>query len=303
MMRVPSALAGERVDRVVSMLCDVTRARAADLIAEGQVRLEGRAVTARSHRVTEGDALEVEAGEVAVKALPAADAEVAVDVIHEDGDVIVVDKPAGLVVHPGAGRPGGTLVNGLLARFPEIAAVGEPDRPGIVHRLDAGTSGLLAVARSSAAYSSLVAQLGARTVERSYQALVWGHLDAPAGVIDAPVGRASRNKTQMAISAAGRSARTHFRVVESFVDPDMQLLSCRLETGRTHQIRVHFSALGHPVVGDTRYGGGGKRAAMLERPFLHACELGFEHPISGKRISFSSALPADLEAVLAGLAP
>lgn len=304
---MPGVLAGERVDRVISMLCDVTRARAADLITAGQVLLDGRPVATRSRRVVEGDVIEV-AGQVEVVVeSPGPDPSVEVVVVFVDDDVIVVDKPAGLVVHPGAGRSGGTLVNGLLTLFPELAEVGQPDRPGVVHRLDAGTSGLLAVARSPRAYTSLVAQLGGRTVDRSYDTMVWGHMDSPAGVIDAPVGRAVRNPTQMAVTAAGREARTHFKVVESFSEPDLDRVLCRLETGRTHQIRVHFAAVGHPVVGDERYGGGKRAgrsgpAADIGRPFLHARELGFDHPGTGERLRFESPLPADLLAVIAALA-
>lgn len=305
-MIVPGVLAGERVDRVVSMLCDVTRARAADLITAGQVLLDGHPVATRSRRVVEGDVIEV-AGQVEVVVEgPRPDPSVEVAVVFADDDVIVVDKPAGLVVHPGAGRSGGTLVNGLLTRFPELAEIGQPDRPGVVHRLDAGTSGLLAVARSARAYTSLVAQLAGRTVDRSYDAMVWGHMDSPAGVIDAPVGRAVRNPTQMAVTAAGREARTHFKVVESFSEPELDRVSCRLETGRTHQIRVHFAAVGHPVVGDERYGGGKRAgrsgpAADIGRPFLHARELGFDHPVTGERLRFESPLPADLVAVIEAL--
>ena len=220
--------------------------------------------------------------------------------VHADADVIVVDKPAGLVVHPGAGNEGGTLVNGLLHAFPELAAVGDPARPGIVHRLDRGTSGLLVVARTPAAYDALVGQLSRREVERRYAALVWGVPESGAGLVDAPVGRSPRDPTRMAVVAGGRDARTRYEVRTAFERPASALLTCRLETGRTHQIRVHLAAIGHPVVGDATYGGA-RAALALDRPFLHAEQLAFDHPTTGARLSFASALPADLEAVLATL--
>ena len=232
---------------------------------------------------------------------PRADAAVEFSVVHDDPDIVVIDKPAGLVVHPGAGNLDGTLVNGLLARYPEIATVGEPDRPGIVHRLDKGTSGLLVVARTERAYESLVGQLSERTASRGYVALAWGHVDPPRGLIDAPIARSDREPTRMAVSEHGRDARTRYVVERTFDEPvPTSLLTCHLETGRTHQIRVHLAAIDHPVVGDDRYRG--KRGRItVDRPFLHAASLAFDHPATGERVSFSSSLPADLAAVLATL--
>jgi 23S rRNA pseudouridine1911/1915/1917 synthase len=222
-------------------------------------------------------------------------------VVHVDDRLAVIDKPAGLVVHPGAGIAQGTLVNGVLARFPEVAGVGDPTRPGIVHRLDRGTSGLLVVARTPAAYVSLVAQLRARSVEREYLALVWGHLEAAAGLIDAPVGRSGADRTRMTVSARGRDARTRYRVRHSFTRPvDASLLECKLETGRTHQIRVHLAAIGHPVVGDVRYRGA-RPALSLARPFLHAFRLVFGHPSTGASVAYEAPLASDLAAVMAEL--
>jgi 23S rRNA pseudouridine1911/1915/1917 synthase len=213
-----------------------------------------------------------------------------------------VDKPAGLVVHPGAGHRDGTLVGGLLARFPELASVGAPARPGIVHRLDRGTSGLLVVARTPAAFDDLVTQLSARTVERRYVAVVLGVPAPRSGVVDAPIGRSPRDPTRMAVAATGRPARTHYRVEQAFEQPVVAArLACRLETGRTHQVRVHLSAIGHPVVGDARYGGD-RPALPAPRPCLHAARLGFRHPSTGEEMAFEAPLPRDLEAVLAGLA-
>ena len=296
-LQVPESLAGERLDRAVALLCDVPRAEAAGLVAAGSVQLGGAAVTTRSRRVAAGQWLDVD-----VQASPPApglepDPSVEVPVVHADEAVIVVDKPCGLVVHPGAGNVTGTMVQGLLARYPELAGVGEPHRPGVVHRLDAGTSGLLVVARTPAAYRSLVGQLAARTVDRRYLALVWGEVESDAGVVDAPIGRAARDPTAMAVAAAGRPARTRYTVLERFTAPaPATLVECRLETGRTHQIRVHLAAIGHPVVGDARYRGA--RAPLpADRPFLHAHRLGFDHPGDGRPCRYESALPKDLEDV------
>ena len=297
---IPAALAGERVDRVVAMLTGLARSEVAQLVAGGGVRLGGRPVTVRSQRVPAGAEVEVEMPGGAAAAM-AGDPRVPVDVVFADDDVVVVDKQSGLVVHPGAGNTTGTLVQALLWRFPELAGVGQPDRPGIVHRLDKGTSGLLVVARSEAAYAGLVAQLAERRVERRYQALVWGTPEPGRGVVDAPVGRSQRTPTLMVVSARGRSARTAYEVRRRFQVPvEVALVGCTLQTGRTHQIRVHMAAIGHPVVGDSRYGARSQRLGAT-RPFLHAEHLAFDHPVSGTRLVFDSPLPADLEEVLAGL--
>jgi 23S rRNA pseudouridine1911/1915/1917 synthase len=215
-------------------------------------------------------------------------------VVHEDADVIVVDKPAGLVVHPGAGNQDGTLVNGLLARYPDIEGVGEPHRPGIVHRLDAGSSGLLVVARTQAAADALIEQFAEHTAQRVYLALVWGHPAAPHGVIDAPIGRSKSDPLRMAIVADGRPSRTEYRVLQGYDRPaELALLECRLETGRTHQIRVHLGSINHPLVGDPVYGQR-KPKLQLERPFLHAAELAFVHPGTGEELRVRSELAADL---------
>ncbi len=301
-MPIPSTLDGERLDRVLCLIWDLPRSEATELIASGAVRLGGRPIATRARRVVEGQELEVDlpparaaralAGEAGGDDLP---------LVHVDDDVIVVDKPAGLVVHPGAGRSTGTLVQALLGRFPDLAGAGSPERPGIVHRLDKGTSGLLVVARTPAAYESLVAQLGARTVDRRYLALAWGTVETDAGVIDAPVGRRSTDRTRMAVVAGGRPSRTHYRVLARHSQPaETTLVSCKLETGRTHQVRVHLAAIGHPVVGDARYGGA-RLSVPVDRPFLHAAQLAFDHPTTGERCRFESPLPPDLEAVLASL--
>ena len=299
---VPTALDGERVDRAVALLGGLSRSEVADLVRAGRVRLSGLTVSARSRRVETGDTLEVDLPEPGRSEGPAPDPAVEVPVVWADDEVVVVDKPPGVVVHPGAGNRAGTLVQGLVARFPDLAAAGagERDRPGIVQRLDKGTSGLLVVARTAAAHRSLVAQLAARSVERRYLALVLGLVEADSGVVEAPVGRSGRDPTRMAVSRQGRPARTTYRVERRYHRPSATLVDCRLETGRTHQVRVHMAAIGHPVAGDGRYGPAGP-AVGLERPFLHAHRLSFDHPGTGERLSFSSPLPADLEAVLSRL--
>lgn len=298
---IPAALEGERVDRVLSMLFGLPRREAAALVANGAVLLGGSPVAAASRRVTSGQVLEVTLPPPATAQVIEPEPAVGFVVVHVDEEVIVVDKPAGLVVHPGAGHRTGTLVHGLLARFPDIAAVGQAERPGIVHRLDVGTSGLMVVARTAGAYDDLVDQLATRRVERRYLAMVGGHFDVVTGEIDAPIGRSAARRTAMAVTAGGRSARTSFEVLDQYREPvEAALLECRLTTGRTHQIRVHLAAIGHPVIGDSTYrgdGGGRSGALSLVRPFLHAHRLTFDSPGEGGRMSFASPLPADLEEV------
>ena len=212
-------------------------------------------------------------------------------IVHLDDDVAVIDKPPGLVVHPAPSHKGETLVD-LMAG---IAGGGAEDRAGVVHRLDKDTSGLMLIARTDAAHVNLAAQVKAREVDREYTALVEGHLESRTGTIDAPLGRHRRRRTRMAVrGAASREARTHFEVLERL--PVDTLVGVRLETGRTHQIRVHFDAIGHPVAGDPEYGSRGRHG--LERQFLHASRLGFRHPGTGEEVEFTSALPDDLEAAL-----
>ncbi|MGH8984019.1 MAG: RluA family pseudouridine synthase [Acidimicrobiia bacterium] len=297
-LHVPAALAGERVDRALATLTGWSRAEIGRLCAAGDVLVGGRPVP-KSRRLASDEVVELLA-EPEVAGPPAPEAEVAVTVRHADDDVIIIAKPAGLVVHPGAGHPGGTLLNGLLARFPELAGVGDPARPGIVHRLDRDTSGLMVVARSARAYDALVDALTRRDIDRQYQALVWGRLDAPRGVVDAPIGRSVARRTRMAVREGGRQARTSYTVLHEYDDPAVSLLECRLETGRTHQIRVHLAAIGHPVVGDAPYRGA-RPSLPLDRPFLHATALSFSHPVSGDPLHFEERLPDELAAVLEGL--
>jgi len=299
-VQVPGLLAGVRVDRGVAMMADVSRAEASALIEAGRILVDDVAVSLGRTELREGSTLTVrlpDPGAGGVKP----EAEVVFGVVHADDEVAVVDKPAGLVVHPGAGHQEGTLVGGLLACFPDLAqlvtaGVCEANRPGIVHRLDKGTSGLLAVARTPGAYASLVGQLASRSMERRYLALVMGELPDERGEVDAPIGRSSRTPTKMAIAAGGKPARTSYTVLERRSGPpSTTLVELSLQSGRTHQIRVHMAAIGHPVVGDARYGTPDKRLGS-GRFYLHAYKLGLTHPTTGERMEFTSPLPEDLDA-------
>jgi 23S rRNA pseudouridine1911/1915/1917 synthase len=296
---VPAALAGERLDRIVALIGDVSRAEAEATIAAGGVRVDGEAAGSGKVRLVEGQVVEVDASAIPGPVLPTADAAVDFGVVYEDDTVIVVDKPAGLVVHPGAGNLDGTLVSGLLSRYPELEGVGEdPVRPGIVHRLDAGSSGLLVVARTDDAALHLIEQFSDHSATRRYDAVVWGVPDAPHGIIDAPIGRDRGDPLRMAVVAGGRPARTDYRVVGTYSSPALvSRLECRLETGRTHQIRVHLASINHPLIGDPTYSQ--RRPNLgLTRPFLHAAELAFVHPAAGERVTFLSPLAPDLQAWL-----
>ncbi|MEM8707628.1 MAG: RluA family pseudouridine synthase [Actinomycetota bacterium] len=297
---LPEAFDGERIDRVVSAIAGISRALAKELITEGKVVVDGRPIRTASRKVEAGAVVHVELPPPD-DPTPVAQPEVDFVVVHEDEHVLVIDKPAGLVVHPGAGQTDGTLVNGLVARYPELLEVGEIHRPGIVHRLDRGTSGLLVVARTEDAYFELVEQMSAHEPERVYLALAWGHLDTDAGTIDAPIGRSARHPTRMTVTENGRTAVTHYRVEGRFTEPvTTSLVRCRLETGRTHQIRVHLRAISHPVVGDRDYDGG-RPGLDPGRPFLHAAELSFRHPVTDEPMSFEAPLPDELSSVLATL--
>jgi 23S rRNA pseudouridine1911/1915/1917 synthase len=227
-------------------------------------------------------------------------------VLYEDARLLVLDKPAGIVVHPGAGAPSGTLVNALLHHVKDLSGVGGVLRPGIVHRLDRGTSGVLLVAKDDAAHRHLARQFAGRSVEKDYLALVLGVPEPRQGVIDRPIGRHPVERQRMAVRAGGREARSSFRVVEAF--DGASLLEVRIHTGRTHQVRVHLASLGHPVAGDATYGGrraapgaAGRALAALRRPALHAARLAFDHPDEGRRLAFASPLPQDIQDVLHAL--
>lgn len=296
---LPEALAGERLDRIVSMLDGCSRSVAAGLIDEGAVRVDERVIRQRSFRVDTGMTISFTPAEI-VEITIGPDPDVPFDVIYEDEHIVVINKPAGVVVHPGAGRPDRTLANGLVARFPEIIDVGESIRPGIVHRLDAETSGLLIVARSAEAYPILVASMTYHAVERVYAAVVQGQVADDRGLIDAPIARSAKQRTKMAVVADGREARTHYEVLARNPGTGVTWLRCELDTGRTHQIRVHLAAIGHSVIGDTTYGA---RAGSehIGRVALHAHRLGFRHPITGEDMAFEAPLPDDMVTLLSAL--
>jgi 23S rRNA pseudouridine1911/1915/1917 synthase len=271
----------------------LSRSHARRLIDEGLVTVDGRPERP-SHHLASGTRV-VATLPPAEDATPVAES-IPLTIIYQDEDVIVVDKPAGLTVHPAPGHPSGTLVNALLAIAPELAEVREKVRPGIVHRLDKDTSGLLVVARSERARASLIHQLKQREVHKTYLALVQGVPEPAQGTIEAPIGRHPRNRKKMAVVAGGRQAETKYRVRE--VLDGFALLEVEPVTGRTHQVRVHLAAIGHPVVGDSVYG---KRSPLVGRQFLHAWRLAFELPSSGRLVEFESPLPVDLRQALESL--
>jgi 23S rRNA pseudouridine1911/1915/1917 synthase len=317
--------AGKRLDKFLSeCLPGISRAAVQTLLRSGYVA-DARSATIKdgARRVKPGEVYDV----VVPEPQPAAPAPepIALDVVHEDKSLIVIDKPAHLVVHPAAGHASGTLVNALIAHCGDsLSGIGGVKRPGIVHRLDKGTSGLLVVAKTDAAHAGLAQQFAAhgadRRLERAYLALVWGKPPRLRGTIEARLARSQSNRTKIAVvkGAAGRHAVTHYEVLKTFAPrgaATISLLRLRLETGRTHQIRVHLAHIGHPVVGDPVYGSGfkakaetlpgGARAAVmsLKRQALHAAQLCFEHPLTGKKLRFESPLPEDLAAVLAAFDP
>jgi len=295
---VPVDLAGERADKIVAAVAAISRSVARSLIDDGLVTVHGEPVDPKS-RLLEGVELAIE-----IPARRGLEAEnIPLVVRYEDDHVAVVDKPAGLVVHPGAGRATGTLAAGLLARWPGLAGVGQTDRWGVVHRLDREVSGLLVIALTEVAYEALVAALARRSVVRDYRSLVWGALDAATGTIDAPIGRDPRAPARMATLVEGRPARTHYRRTAHWSRAGLSLLEVSLETGRTHQIRVHLSSIGHPVVGDRVYGRPGPAGVDPHRVWLHAAHLEFDHPVSGERVSVDSPLPEDLAESLGALGP
>lgn len=293
--QVPAALDGQRLDRIVALMADLSRSDAAKTIAAGGVTVDGEPAPSGKVRLAEGQVVAVDPATFPTVEVPGPDASVDFGVLYADEEVIVVDKPPGLVVHPGAGNPAGTLANGLLAQFPDIEDVGDRMRPGIVHRLDSGSSGLLVVARTQRAADALIGQFADHSATRVYDAVVWGVPDAPHGIIDAPLGRSRSDPLRMAVVADGRPSRTDYRVVRTYSSPaPVSRLECRLETGRTHQIRVHLSSIDHPLVGDPTYGQ--RRPTLgLDRPFLHAAELEFDHPATGNRVRFRSPLAPDLQ--------
>ena len=299
-LSVPAADAGARLDRgLAAQVPELSRARLQALIEDGHVRLDGGLPKA-SRRLAGGEQIVVEIPPPAPETrTPEA---IALTVVYEDDELLVVDKPVGMVVHPGAGHPTGTLAAAVLAHAPGTAGVGGPRRPGVVHRLDKDTSGLLVMAKTAGAYASLTAQLAARTVTRRYRAIVHGQVKSDAAVVDAPIGRHPRDRIRMAVVPRGKRAVTRYVVLERF--SHFTYLDVRLETGRTHQIRVHMASLRHPVVGDDLYGGRAARAPLpvpLPGLALHAAQLEFVHPSTGRRLAFASPLPLRMERFLSHL--
>lgn len=295
-VRIQPADGGQRLDKFLSSLTGLSRNRVQGLISDGRVFINGK--PARKN-----DLLGVDE-EVSWELPPREPEEVTpedidLDVVYEDESIVVLDKPAGMVMYPGPGHSGQTLLNALLSRYPDIAGVGGAGRPGIFHRLDRDTSGLVAVARTEGAYLAMVEKVKNREVEREYLALVTGEITGESGRIDAPVGRSVSNRKRMSVRQyGGRRAVTDFKVTERF-SLEYTLVKVSLETGRTHQIRVHFSHIGHPVAGDPEYSRGkGRRELGLSRQFLHACRLRFSHPLTGEPLVFNSELPDDLNQVL-----
>jgi 23S rRNA pseudouridine1911/1915/1917 synthase len=292
---VPADLEGERLDRALAVLLDVSRAVARGLVDSG-VEVDG-VISKPNTRLVAGMTIRTPA---IVKPAGLLAEPMDLTVLYEDDYLVIIDKPPGLVVHPGSGQTGGTLAAGLLYRYPELDGVGAADRWGLVHRLDKDTSGAILVARTQGAFEALTQQLRERKISREYLALVEGVLKPPTGTIDAPIGRDPNTPTRRAVIREGKHARTHYRLIENFDERDLAYVRVTLETGRTHQIRVHFAAIGHPVVGDPSYGSR-REAGLSPRIFLHAGELRFQHPAGGGEIVVTSPLPPDLAAVLASL--
>jgi 23S rRNA pseudouridine1911/1915/1917 synthase len=291
---VPDALAGERVDAALSRMLGLSRTRAAELAEGGYVRVDGVEV-GKSARLPADAWLEVEMPSVApVPTVPTEDDVPTLRVAYEDDDVVVVDKPVGVAAHPSPGWTGPTVVGVLAARGYRISTSGAAERQGVVHRLDVGTSGLMVVAKSEHAYSVLKRAFKERTVEKVYHALAQGHPEPTTGTIDAPIGRHPSQDWKFAVTAEGKPSVTHYEVLEML--PAASLCEVHLETGRTHQIRVHFQALRHPLVGDLTYGADPALAERvgLSRQWLHAMRLGFAHPADGRWLEVTSEYPADL---------
>ena len=294
---VPGGLTGERVDAAISRLFGLSRNRAARLVADGHVRLDG-ALPAKSERVVEGAQLEVDLPAPAEPLAIVAEAAPGMRIVYDDEDVVVVDKPVGVAAHASVGWSGPTVLGHLWATGYQLTTSGVPERQGIVQRLDVGTSGLMVVARSEVAYSRLKDAFRRRTVDKTYHALVQGHPDPHSGTIDAPIHRHPKHDYRFAVGESGRPSITHYATLEAH--RFASLLEVKLETGRTHQIRVHLSAVHHPCLGDLTYGADPVLASRvrLERQWLHAVRLGFEHPVSGEWVTFASPYPADLDHAL-----
>ncbi|MGI8536683.1 MAG: RluA family pseudouridine synthase [Mycobacteriales bacterium] len=294
---VPEGLDGMRLDAAISRLFGLSRTAAADLVGAGAASLDGQ-VSLKSERVTAGALLDVDLPDPARAPRPVPTVVEGLQVVHEDDDLLVVDKPVGVAAHPSPGWEGPTVIGGLAAAGHRVSTSGAEERQGIVHRLDVGTSGLMVVAKSERAYTVLRDAFRERTVDKRYHALVQGHPDPLSGTVDAPIDRHPSSAYRFAVVAGGRDSVTHYQTIEAF--RHASLLEIHLETGRTHQIRVHMAALKHPCVGDVTYGADPtlSKKLRLERQWLHAVRLSFAHPGDGRWVSFYSAYPADLQQAL-----
>jgi 23S rRNA pseudouridine1911/1915/1917 synthase len=294
---VPDGLAGERLDAALARMFGFSRTRAADLVRDGMVTLDGE-VPAKSDRVAAGALLDVEIPEVVDPVAVVPETVEGISILHDDDAIVVIDKPVGVAVHPSPGWTGPTVVGHLAGAGFAIATSGAAERQGIVQRLDVGTSGVMVIAKSERAYSVLKNAFRERTVDKTYHALVQGHPDPLRGTVDAPIGRHPRYDYKFAVLADGKPSVTHYETLEAH--RFASLLQIHLETGRTHQIRVHMAALKHPCVGDLTYGADPvlARRVGLERQWLHAVELGFEHPETGEHVTFGSSYPEDLQQAL-----
>ncbi|MFT4214955.1 MAG: RluA family pseudouridine synthase [Microbacterium sp.] len=298
---VPDGLDGARVDAALAKMLGFSRTFAAEVAAAGRVRLDGREL-GKSDRLRAGGLLEVvweDRREPEIVPVTVPD----LGIVHDDDDIVVVDKPTGVAAHPSLGWDGPTVLGALAAAGFRIATTGAAERQGVVHRLDVGTSGLMVVAKSERAYTALKGAFKQREVDKIYHAVVQGHPDPLAGTIDAPIGRHPSHSWKFAVTPSGKDSITHYETLEAF--PSASLLEIHLETGRTHQIRVHMAAHRHPCVGDPLYGADPTLSARLglTRQWLHAHELSFAHPVTGEWVSFSSAYPADLAHALEVLRP
>lgn len=284
--------AGERIDKALSsQQSEWSRTQISNWIAEGLVKVNGEAVKAK-YKAKAGDIVEIDVPEAEPLEVVAEDLQL--EIVYEDADVLVVNKPRGMVVHPAPGHLTGTLVNGLMYHCQDLSGINGVLRPGIVHRIDKDTSGLLMVAKNDKAHEGLVNQLVNKTVTRKYTALVHGHIAHDKGTIDAPIARDPKDRQKQAVVDGGKHAVTHFHVIERL--GDYTLVECRLETGRTHQIRVHMNYIGFPLVGDPKYGP--KKTIDFGGQVLHAGVLGFDHPVTGEYLEFSVPLPEDFEQLL-----
>lgn len=291
---IPENIETMRIDKAIALETHLSRSLIAQIFKQDKVTLNSK-IAKRSEKVNSGDKISLEFIPIVEQQIQGEDIDF--EVVFEDDFLLVINKVPNMIVHPGAGNLTGTLANALIFRYPDIINVGQAHRPGIVHRLDSGTSGLLVVAKTQECYEKFVELFSTHEVDRRYIALIWGKLNTKSGIIDAPIGRSLSRATKMAVRDDGKFARTHYNENSHFAESNTTLMDISLETGRTHQIRVHFAAIDHPIVGDKTYGGY-RQNVECPRTFLHAQNLNFIHPITDKAMTFSAKLPKDLSLVL-----